>query len=127
MWKIARGFQISLTALLQKSTVDGTSTVAFPGSLVVRVVFPFDPRLGVETFEVTLSPGQSHASEPHDTGMVEDVFVLSGVLNVLSEGQWREVVQGQGVRFAADQPHEYRAGAEGAMFLNIHHYARPLV
>lgn len=125
LWKIAQGFHVSLSALLQELTCpDGCSAVRFPGSISVRIVFPFDAVLGEETFEVTLKPGQLHQSEAHEAGLVEDVFVLSGRMEVLAGGQVQELHKGQGYRFAADQRHGYHGLEDGAVFLNIHHYAR---
>ncbi len=128
LWKIAKGFHLPLTALLDEARQDAGmqngvyKTVQFPGSIAVKIVFPFDPQLGAETFHVSLKPDQCHQSQPHDTGVTEEVFVLEGPLEVLRDGDWVTLMAGQGVRFAADQPHGYRAGAGGAAFLNMHHY-----
>lgn len=125
LWKIAQGFRVPLSALLQEeAAVAAGTSVSFPGSISVRIVFPFDARLAEETFEITLTPGQHHRSEAHEAGLVEDVFVLRGAVEV-EVGEARHLLeQGQAHRFAADQPHGYRALDQGAVFLNIHHYAR---
>ncbi|MGR3761622.1 helix-turn-helix domain-containing protein [Roseobacteraceae bacterium NS-SX3] len=128
LWKIAKGFHLPLTALLGEAArpvseaTGAYETVQFPGSIGVRIVFPFDPLLGAETFEVTLQPGQSHQSQPHDSGVTEEVFVLEGAMEVLRGGDWVPLKAGQGLRFAADQPHGYRSAETGASFLNMHHY-----
>lgn len=133
LWKIAKGFQLPLSALIGPAALRDPSdsgvfrTVTFPGSIEVKIVFPFDPALGAETFHVELSPDQSHESPAHAAGVTEEVFVLSGMLDVLREGDWVSLQAGQGLRFAADLPHGYRAGAQGAAFLNMHHYAQPEV
>lgn len=131
LWKIAKGFHLPLTALIEDASrpkVLGESvfrTVQFPGSIAVKIVFPFDPSLGAETFHVRLKPDQCHQSQAHDAGVTEEVFVLEGPLDVLSDGAWKRLEVGEGLRFAADQPHGYRAGTGGAAFLNMHHYRRP--
>lgn len=128
LWKIAKGFHLPLTALIEDASrpkVLGESvfrTVQFPGSIAVKIVFPFDPALGAETFHVRLKPDQCHQSQAHDAGVTEEVFVLEGPLEVLSGGDWVRLEVGEGLRFAADQPHGYRAGKDGAAFLNMHHY-----
>lgn len=125
LWKIAQGFQIPLSALLQEATcTEGYETVQFPGSISVRIVFPFDAALGIETFEITLKAGQFHQSDAHVLGLVEDVYVLSGAMEVEVAGQTHQLDPGQGYRFPADQPHAYRGLSAGAVFLNIHHYGR---
>ncbi len=128
LWKIAKGFHLPLSALIapmpepQKVRSAGFQTVQFPGSIGVKIVFPFDPSLGAETFQISLTAGQSHASQPHEAGVTEEVFVLQGEMEVLRDGQWVALQQGEGLRFQADQPHGYRGGASGAVFLNMHHY-----
>ncbi|NIZ13977.1 helix-turn-helix domain-containing protein [Phaeobacter sp. HF9A] len=130
LWKIAKGFHLPLTTLIEASTrPEGRGgevfrTVQFPGSIQVKIVFPFDPVLGAETFHVTLKPGQCHPSPAHDAGVTEEVFVLEGAMEVLREGDWVPLEAGQGLRFAADQPHGYRGGERGAVFLNMHHYRK---
>ncbi|MEX0308254.1 MAG: helix-turn-helix domain-containing protein [Ruegeria sp.] len=130
LWKIAKGFQLPLSALIGTAAMRDTtdtdvfSTVTFPGSIEVKIVFPFDPALGAETFHVELSPNQSHESPAHAAGVTEEVFVLSGTLDVLRSGNWVPLQTGQGLRFAADLPHGYRAGDRGAAFLNMHHYSQ---
>ncbi|WP_406645888.1 XRE family transcriptional regulator [Aliisedimentitalea scapharcae] len=130
LWKIAKGFQLPLSALIGTATpVDGSragvfQTVTFPGSIEVKIVFPFDPQLGAETFHVALRPGQSYESDAHATGVTEEVFVLQGAVDVLKNGEWVPLLAGQGLRFAADLPHGYRTGESGAAFLNMHHYSQ---
>ncbi|MEX0329265.1 MAG: helix-turn-helix domain-containing protein [Ruegeria sp.] len=128
LWKIAKGFQVPLSALigtddLRKPGVFRTAT--FPGSIQVKIVFPFDPAIGAETFHVELSSNQSHESPAHAAGVTEEVFVLNGPLDVLQNGEWVSLEAGEGLRFPADVPHGYRAGAGGATFLNMHHYMQP--
>ena len=126
LWKIAKGFQLPLSGLIDTALGDPSvfQTVTFPGSIEVKIVFPFDPVLGTETFHVNLTPSQSHASPAHATGVTEEVFVLSGTLEILRGDKWVSLQAGQGLRFAADMPHGYRAGRQGAAFLNMHHYAQ---
>lgn len=128
LWKIAKGFQLPLSALIGPASLRDPAderlfrTVTFPGSIKVKIVFPFDPMLGAETFHVTLAPDQSYESAAHASGVTEEVFVLHGALEILRDGDWVPLRTGQGLRFAADLPHGYRSGAEGAAFLNMHHY-----
>ncbi len=128
LWKIAKGFQVPLSALIGTSDARAQGvfrTVTFPGSIQVKIVFPFDPALGAETFHVELAANQSHESPAHAAGVTEEVFVLNGALEVLQDGKWVALKAGEGLRFAADLPHGYRAGPDGAAFLNMHHYFQP--
>ncbi len=128
LWKIAKGFHLPLSALIREREpqqhADRGGTVQFPGSIAVQIVFAFDAQIGAETFQIKLQPNQTHESQPHEGGMIEEVFVLEGEMEVLHQGSWTPLLIGQGMRFAADQPHGYRSGVNGARFLNMHHYAK---
>ncbi|MGE6265371.1 cupin domain-containing protein, partial [Aeromonas media] len=89
----------------------------------VAPLFPYEGRFGFELFELTLLPGYQRESEPHETGVTEHVIVISGVMEVLVDGQWRSLEQGEAVRFVADRPHGYRnLGIAPAVFHNLIHY-----
>ncbi|MBK1622832.1 helix-turn-helix domain-containing protein [Afifella marina] len=132
LWKLAKGFQLPLTAFIE-DLIETTGTFApaqtrsvrFQGSIGFHTVFPFDPVFGSETFLMTLQPGQVHQSNPHDTGVVEDVFVTRGAMEVLIAGEWKSCRYGDAFRFPADQPHGYRnLSAEIAHFHNTIHYPK---
>ncbi|MGR3614506.1 MAG: helix-turn-helix domain-containing protein [Paracoccaceae bacterium] len=128
LWKIAKGFQLPLSSLIASAAEKNGQdtgvfqTVTFPGSIKVKIVFPYDATLGAETFHVSLSPNQHYESSAHSEGVTEEVFVLNGAVEVMRGEEWVLLNEGQGLRFAADRPHGYRAGPEGALFLNMHHY-----
>ncbi|WP_128292278.1 helix-turn-helix domain-containing protein [Afifella aestuarii] len=132
LWKLAKGFQLPLTAFIE-DLIETTGTFApaqvrpvqFRGSIGFHTVFPFDPVFGSETFLMTLQPGQVHQSNPHDTGVVEDVFVTRGAMEVLIAGEWKSCSYGDAFRFPADQPHGYRnMSADIAHFHNTIHYPK---
>ncbi len=132
LWKLAKGFHLPLTAFLDGvGTTIGSYTPAAPHPKTLGVtigyqtVFPFDPAFGSETFFMTLEPGQTHESQPHDAGVVEDVFVVEGEMELFHAGAWQALRAGDGLRFAADQPHGYRnLGTDVARFHNTIHYPR---
>ncbi|MCF1504581.1 XRE family transcriptional regulator [Afifella sp. H1R] len=132
LWKLAKGFQLPLTALIE-DLIQTTGSFApakarpvqFQGSIGFHTVFPFDPIFGSETFLIVLEPGQVHMSNAHDTGVVEDVFVTRGAMEVLIAGEWKSCRYGDGLRFPADQPHGYRnMSPEIAHFHNTIHYPK---
>lgn len=61
----------------------------------VAPLFPYESRFGFELFELTLLPGYQRESEPHEPGVTEHVIVISGVMEVLVDGQWRSLDQGK--------------------------------
>lgn len=136
LWKIAGGFHCSLTHFLAEPAapaVVGAEPLVRrartmrvrPASddMLVAPLFPFDPALGFELFELTLLPGYVRLSEPHAAGVVEHVVVTSGRIDVRAGGRWRSLGPGDAIRFAADQPHGYRnAASDPATCLDLIHY-----
>jgi len=136
LWKIASGFHTSLSTFLepvprstdagfvQRSSAAVRSRPASDGMLVAPL-FPYEPRFGFEIFELTLLPGYERLSEAHEAGVTEHVIVLRGAMDVLVDGQWEALAEGDAVRFSADRAHGYRnPGSEPAVFHNLIHYAQ---
>ena len=136
LWKIASGFQTSLSSLIEPAPVGSPDGVIrrsvealrkqpAPDGMLVAGLFPYAPPFGFELFELTLLPGYERLSEAHEPGVTEHVIVLRGPMEVLVEGEWIELGEGEAVRFAADRPHGYRNRRETpAVFHNLIHYAQ---
>lgn len=133
LWKIATGFKVSFSSFLEAPLREGTATLfrsaaalrSQPGEagMLVAPLFPFDPTLGFELFELTLLPGYQRESEPHEEGVSEHVLVIEGEMEVLVDGSWQRLRSGEAVRFAADCPHGYRnLGEQPARFHNLIRY-----
>lgn len=137
LWKIATGFHSSLSSFLEPIPAATTAGVVYrssgairsqPGSegMLVAPLFPYERRFGFELFELTLLPGYERYSEAHETGVTEHVIVLRGHMEVLVEGEWMALAEGQAVRFSADRAHGYRNTSERpAVFHNLIHYGQP--
>lgn len=132
LWKIATGFHVSFSSLLEDAPADGGVLLRsaaggdWPGEeggVRVRTLFPYDPAMGIEFLVVELPPGACHQSVPHDAGVTEHVIPLNGALEICVDGCWQRVACGEGLRFAADRPHAYRNGGSGPLlFHNLIHY-----
>ena len=133
LWKIATGFGTSLSTFLETSpaeqggmtlrSADAVRQRPAADQMLIAPLFPFDARYGFELFELTLLPGYERLSEPHSDGVVEHVVVVRGEMELLVQGSWQRLGEGQAVRFAADQPHGYRnLGAEPVVFHNLIYY-----
>lgn len=133
MWKIATGFNQSLSSFLEPAAESTNDTVIraiskqhttlTSDSAPVASIFPYDERFNFEMFELTLLPCYERLSEPHIKGTTEHIIVIKGVIEVLIEGEWIELTQGEAVRFAADKPHGYRnTSPSSAVFHNVIHY-----
>ena len=135
LWKIASGFQTSLSSLIEpappastdgviRRSVEALRNQPGPDGMLVALLFPYAPQFRFELFELTLLPGYERLSEAHEPGVTEHVVVLRGLMEVLVEGEWIALGEGEAVRFAADRPHGYRNRRETpAVFHNLIHYA----
>ena len=137
LWKIASGFQTSLSSLIEptppttttegvvRRNVEALRKKPAPDGMLVAVLFPYAPQFGFELFELTLLPGYERLSEAHEPDVTEHVIVLRGSMEILVEGEWIDLGEGEAVRFAADRPHGYRNRNETpAVFHNLIHYAQ---
>ncbi|RTE66165.1 helix-turn-helix domain-containing protein [Amphritea opalescens] len=135
LWKIASGFNISLSSLIEPITANSDARVIPPvlaehkylasDNAPVPPIFPYDPNMGFEMFEFILAPGVERLSEAHRPGVTEHVVVISGTMALLIDGQWLTLSEGEAIRFAADQPHGYRNDEHSPVtFHNIIHYGK---
>ncbi|MEZ9229539.1 helix-turn-helix domain-containing protein [Vibrio amylolyticus] len=133
LWEIASGFDVSFSNFISVST-DSELTSLFRDAnelrreeynvgFFVSLLFPFEPALGFEIFELTLAPNYQHESEAHNLGVTEHIMCISGEMSILFDGKWHALSAGQAVRFNANQPHGYKnTGQENAVFHNVIHY-----
>lgn len=134
LWKIADGFGCSVSSFLVEpaEAVDTATVFVNAGSvreqpavdnMLMAPLFSYDPRFGFELFELTLLPGYTRISEAHVPGVTEHVIVLRGEMELFVDGIWKQLVEGDAIRFAADQPHGYRnLGSTPAVFHDLIHY-----
>jgi transcriptional regulator with XRE-family HTH domain len=134
LWKICKGLHLPLTALIGPS---GAAPVYGPNPDTVanrvknapsfKTLFPFDPKTGCEVFLHDLSPHWEHQSDAHRDGVIEDVFVTEGAVDILVGTDWVRVPTGGALRFNADQPHGYRNPLDTpSAFHNTIHYPAQL-
>ena len=116
LWKIATGLKTPLSFFLEGQQTE--YAVASPdrdgvilgdeGRMRAYPLFTFDPVGRVETFYIEFDPCCRHASDRHNDGVEEHVFVLSGTLRLVLDGRAIEAGEKQAVRFRADIPHIYQ-------------------
>ncbi|WP_040595668.1 helix-turn-helix domain-containing protein [Paracoccus zeaxanthinifaciens] len=126
LWKLCRGLQLPLTALIGPSRSDSAPIRPHEGFVdgpAFRTLFPFDPKTGTEVFLHDLAPNWEHRSEPHAPGVVEDIFVIEGAVEIWLGSDWIRVEPDRALRFNADQAHGYRNPLDRrSRFLNTMHY-----
>ncbi|MGX5826034.1 helix-turn-helix domain-containing protein [Mesorhizobium sp. 43Arga] len=133
LWKIATGLQVPMTALLEPAREEG-DVLLFRDAANLRVrpapegmqralLFPYEARFGFELYELAFAPGFESISEPHDVGVVEHVTVQRGTVELLVGEEWRELREGQSLRFPADRRHGYRNRTQiEALVMDLIHY-----
>lgn len=122
LWKIATGLGVSLSTFIEPVPETETQTIVrtadhirqHPGEdgLMIAPLFPFEQAFGFEFLELTFLPGYERISEAHEPGVMEIVSVITGQLDILSDGHWHKLKQGQSIRFAGDRTHGYRNPAK---------------
>jgi len=134
LWKLCNGLRLPLSALIGLPTtrsilgpVDETIQGHFTEAPVFKTLFPFDPKTGCEVFLLELSPHWEHLTAAHSEGVIEDIFVLEGAIEILAGESWLRVESGQALRFNADKPHGYRNPlAKQSRFHNTIYYPAQL-
>lgn len=127
MWKIAKGFGLPLSALIEPGWSHFKDRELSDDKLddifKYEILFPFDPKLGSEMFLLVLPAGKESFSNAHANGVIEDIVVISGVLDIFVNNQWQSLHSAEALRFNADQEHAYRnMGMQDVVFHNIIHY-----
>jgi transcriptional regulator with XRE-family HTH domain len=141
LWKIAAGFDVSLTALLEPAAPNGidASLCSSPlvrsanqvrhqpaqNSMLVAPLFPYDSQLKFEWLELTFIPGYEQYSSAHIAGVVEHIVVIKGSIELLLDEQWQTFYEGDAIRFNADKPHGYRNTSQADTVVhNLIHYPK---
>lgn len=124
LWKIASGFNTPFSTFIAGIRSVKTEML-HPADTKIKVLtlFPYDQALHLEIFLIELLPGCEHLSPPHKEGVIEHVLVAQGAIELLVDGTWKALSQGEALRFQANQPHGYRnAGQDIAVIHDIIHY-----
>lgn len=135
LWKIATGFNVSLSSLIEyppQEEAHGVTVIRdadeirqaiADDTMLVSPLFPFDPNVDFEYFELTFPPGYERPSEAHRPGVIEFLTVIDGEMEILSEEVWHPLTKGQSIRFYADRPHGYRnLSNKPAVAINVINY-----
>lgn len=64
----------------------------------------------VDAYWMSMAPNTERISEPHSVGATESVTVISGQLEICTDGNSTILNAGDRFSFAADKAHDYRTG-----------------
>lgn len=102
---------------------DPAPSGSMPGS---RLLHRFAPNGPVELYEARISPGASHISGEHASGVYEHVWVAAGRLLTGPTAEPVRLGPGDYLCFQGWVPHIYEAGPKGATFISALSYTRSL-
>lgn len=114
LWKIAGGYKVSFTSLLEQDLQSSVDVVpaAEPlledgGRYLNYPAFAFDENKGFETYRIVIKPQGSLSAQPHLKGAQEYITVFAGQAEITVAGQTYNLMKGDSIRFKADVPHSY--------------------
>ena len=133
MWKIANGYKVSFTSLLEPegelvSLVRAQDTAPLSedgGRYVNYPVFGFDEKKLFETYRIVIEPGGSLSAKGHLKGSEEYITVFSGTVEITAAEESFTLAEGDSIRFCADVPHSYKnTGNERAQLSMLIYYGK---
>jgi transcriptional regulator with XRE-family HTH domain len=121
LWQIASGLEVSFSSFFATNPLLQHEQSAFPedSGMKVTTMFPFQHDTNIEVFSLDMADYHEQISPPHAIGVIEYVIVLEGELELFFDGEWTLLIQGEHVRFHADQKHIYKAKTPSVRFQNI--------
>ena len=116
LWKIANGFKVSFTSLVEG---EGESVTVLhekdieplaedQGRYLNYPTFTFDESRSFECYRIVIKPGGALRAQPHMAGTEEYITLFSGEVEIAVGSQRHCLHKGDSIRFHADEPHGYR-------------------
>lgn len=127
LWKIATGFNVAFSALITAAE-NSPPHFAQPGAAMsATTLFAWQAELGMEMLKVTLAARAHSVSTAHEKGVIEQIVVIAGELEVTLARTSQRLRAGDTFQFQADVAHAYtNVGEETVVFHNLIHYPRPI-
>lgn len=126
LWKIAGGLNVSFSTLLTEGgghlSASENQKLSSDPNMRVQTLFSFSEDTRLEVFSISLISRKRVFRDPHRAGIVEHIVVTRGEMEVLCDGKWHALKNGESIRFFANQKHGYAAKTAAARFLNIISY-----
>lgn len=118
-WRLANALGVDIASMLSGESkhvetirvLESHETPTLPGQhagYVLRILGPMELAGKYEWYELTLAPGGTLASNPHDPGTTEHLTLLSGGMEVKVGNEKKTLEVGGTARYLADQNHVIR-------------------
>ena len=123
LWKIANGYKVSFTSLLEKKTdevrvirqAEQTPLEEDGGKYLNYPIFAFDETTLFETYRIVIKPSGTLSAQPH----LKYITVFAGEVEIEVAGERFFLSKGDSIRFLADVPHAYRNVGAGTAELSM--------
>ncbi len=131
VWRLASALGVPLAELLGETrpaepllaTVPAHATplmLSPDGKCELRILGPIDLAGRFEWYALTVQPGGTLASEPHEPGSREHLTVQAGALEVSAGAESARLCLGETARYAVDVPHRiHNPGKSAAQALLV--------
>lgn len=116
LWKIANGYKVSFTALVEKQNddvtvlrqADQTPLREDDGRYLNYPIFAFNEKTLFETYRIVIEPSGTLSAPAHLKGSEEYFTVFAGEVEIAVANECFRLSKGDSIRFSADVPHTYR-------------------
>ncbi|HET9821613.1 MAG TPA: XRE family transcriptional regulator [Burkholderiaceae bacterium] len=116
VWRLASALDVPLAELLGESRPSEPLLATVPahatplmrspdGKCELRILGPIDLAGRFEWYALTVQPGGTLDSQPHEPGSREHLTVQAGALEVTAGGESARLRHGETARYAVDVPH----------------------
>ncbi|RZT60646.1 XRE family transcriptional regulator [Microcella alkaliphila] len=132
LWALAKTLHVSLGALFMgpvgrsevelKRLIDAPVIAHDGDKFVAQLMASWRNSGEVEVSIVSLAPNAKRSSRGNSLGVVERAVCLSGLVEVGPDESMTLLEPGDMITFHADQPHIYRARADGGRLLVVQQY-----
>ena len=106
IWRLAVQLDVPFGSLIASvDTPFGSDGVQF------KLIEQGSDRPKVDAYWMAMAPNTEHISEPHSLGTSESVSIISGQLEINTQGKVTTLNAGDRFTFTADTAHGYRTGS----------------
>ena len=120
LWAIADALNVPFGELLPEEPGEINES-----GITVRLIEQSDGIPKIEVYRMTLSSNSMRKANPHQKGVIEKVFVVSGSMLTGPVSSPKLLKAGEELEFRADVPHVYVAVSEGATAIITVKYPLP--